>query len=143
MLNNIYCVLDEKQSPKHAHIVYFSSTEIWRGEKKTKFTANTALKYTSIVSFSDKFGQISLFKNCLLQWNHVSNIEKPAHILKTLINEIYWELLLLWKDFQQKLKNSRTKNKRKNNPPTPKKKTTTKKKKEKKSKSRVFINSVC
>ena len=47
MLDNIFCVPDEKNSPKHVDIVSFHVYKIWRGKKKkkkiTEITANPAL----------------------------------------------------------------------------------------------------
>ena len=45
MLNNIFCVPDEKDSPKHVDIVSFHVYKFWRGKKKkiTEITANPAL----------------------------------------------------------------------------------------------------
>ena len=42
MLNNIFCVPDEKDSPKHVDIVSFDVYKFWRGEKKDKITEITA-----------------------------------------------------------------------------------------------------
>ena len=44
MLNNIFCVPDEKDSPKHVLLFIFHIRKFWRGEKNTKFTANAALR---------------------------------------------------------------------------------------------------
>ena len=47
MLNNIYCVPDEKDSGKHVYIVYFFMYISFGDEKrKTKFTAIVALTFS-------------------------------------------------------------------------------------------------
>ena len=43
MLNNNYCVSDEKDSQIHVYIVYFSCTQVLERRRKIKFTANAAL----------------------------------------------------------------------------------------------------
>ena len=45
LLNTNYCVPDEKYSPKHVNIVCYSCMYVLERRKKTKFTANAALKY--------------------------------------------------------------------------------------------------
>ena len=59
MLNNIFCVPDEKDSPKHVLLFMFHIhvRKFWRGEKNTKFTANAALRMlpSYITTQMDKF----------------------------------------------------------------------------------------
>ena len=84
----------------------------------------------SIVSFSDKFGRISLFKNCLLQWNHVSNIEKTrTHTQNTNKRDLLGTVIAV-EGFLAKIK--KYQNKKQKTPPPH----TNKKKKKKKKKVR-------